>query len=550
MPQVPLYDGNQVQESGLPNVRVDPGVPSAEAFGGGAQKLLSETTGVLERAKKEADDAAVTDFDNKLASYANNDLFNKDTGALNVTGKDAFNITQERSEKFDSFYKDLKKNLHGSTQFVAADEAYQKRKIAHVDALEKHSSSEFQAFSMGTQQAKIKLAQDDAVTNSFDPKVVDQKIKDQYDAYDKLGGLDGKIQGQLDALKKEAASKTYKEVIGNQIDGLARGATKYEDIQKYFSTVRDGMTAEDSNATRDLLDKVGTKHEGQLKADELFSKYQNSETVAKAKLKDIKDDDVRAHARTFLDQAFADRDTAKTRDQTNLYQQLYNMQDAGQKPPETMLHQLTPSQQESLKNSGKKRIDDPKFVYELRTMAANPQTRDEFKKMNLMAPENYSRLSDATVKELTNAQTKHSDDAKFKGIETIENTIKNNYRAAGETVPWRLSGKETFQKYEDYRLAITKEIERTKDDSPENVDKITKSLLKKSILNKRAWFLPDVSTVNYRAGGVNPNSVDLSDIDPGVVEQIKSSLKAGGRNPNDENNIKQVYLDALKAGRL
>lgn len=557
-PTVQAYNGPQIEQAAVPNARVDTNVPSAVAFGGGAGALLGDVTEFAQKAKSEADAIAVQNFDNKMTSAAHDDLHNPKTGALNLKGENAlfkdgaaFDLSKERGDNLDKTYGELKQNLHGSDQIAGANRAYRDIKLAHSDALEKHISAQAAEFYDNTDKNGIELAKQEAATNWFDSSKVENSIQKKNEIIDRMAARNGLPATEVQVQKLKTTSDAYKDVLNQKIDGLIKGQTKYEDVESYFSNVKDNMTADDKKSINDLLRKTGAKHEGLLISDKLFDQYKDNPTKAYTMLSQdkIPSDAVREAARDGFREAMTSYSKYQEEGQKNLYQSLYNIKDSGGTPTPSQLHQLTPTQQEALKNYDKSRVDDVPFVYDLRTMAANPQTRGDFKKMNLVDPKNYTRMSDQTFKELTALQNKHNDDAAFHGVQKIEETIKDNYVAAGLPPPDKKDPASMLQ-YQQYRDSIDAEIRRTKDDSPDNINKVMKNLLKTTILIKRPWFLPDTATLNMNAGKLDLDHVDLDSIDPAIVNQIKTTLKNSGRNPNDEDNVKRVLLDALKAGRI
>ena len=128
MPSVPVYQ-KQVEERGMPNVRVDTDIP-AEAFGVGpsfnrvADAATRFAGGIAEIAAREQDRADKVRYDQSrvaLNAWERDNIYDANTGAAGTVGEQAFGIEDKLNESYQKFASEHRKTLANDRQREAFD---------------------------------------------------------------------------------------------------------------------------------------------------------------------------------------------------------------------------------------------------------------------------------------------------------------------------------------------------------------------------------------------------------------------------------------------
>ena len=235
MARVPLYGDRRIEEAPNPATPLSGEIPSREAFGGGqsAAAAFGAVEEMVLRAKKEADETAVQDADNKAAEAYQQLLFDDKNGALTKKGKDALDLPNTYGQEYDKRLQDIEKGLNGTAQRNAFKQRAFERKLQFSGALEKHGAAEAEILQKSTFKTGMEIARQDGVTNSNDPLLVKASIKKQHEFLDKLATMDAGIQGSLDLLKQEAETQTHAEIIQSYMSqGMDLKAENYFNANK------------------------------------------------------------------------------------------------------------------------------------------------------------------------------------------------------------------------------------------------------------------------------------------------------------------------------
>lgn len=284
-PVVPLYGDRKVEETLSTKTPLSTNIPSVSAFGGG--EPLAQGFGAMEKiilqAKKEADEVAVQEYDNNLAMITQEISAN----ALKRKGKDAAALPDEVSTDFDKRIAELDKTLNGSVQRSAARQRALERKQQLLGVAERHSNAEISQYKTGVYKSGIDLARQEAITNSADPAFVKGSIAKQHAYLDKLAEMDAGIQGSLDELKLEAASKTHMGVINSMVStGNDMSA------ESYLKENKDSLLGDDKIRAQAVVEEGSRAAKTMKMGDEIFGKsgsvtaaYKMTDQIEDAKLR-------------------------------------------------------------------------------------------------------------------------------------------------------------------------------------------------------------------------------------------------------------------------
>jgi hypothetical protein len=552
MPKIPSYEGLQVQEAPTPTPKISTDIPSIEAFGGGKSLQAFDTLDkILLQAKKEADETFVKEAQNKATILRNQLLFDEKDGILNKSGKDVFNASNDYNDRFDKEIQNIEKDLSEEQKAAFQNSLLDIKEKFRIE-VERHVSTEREAFNKATFQTSIKLNREDAINNSFDELAIKKSIEQQHADLDKLAQYDAKTQGSLDLLKLEASSDTYKNVLLKRIDNFSEFGG-VEETKKLFNSIQDQMTEDDKASIRNHLEKASSKHEGLIASDKIFEKYKFNQAKAFDELRKIKDDDTRLAARQYLGQAFNDLEGAQRADRENTFRFVYNKLDEAKGDIKILdkyassIRNLNPSDQQALvkyaeavrNDNLKNQVTDPRVFNELEKM-----TPDELKKVDLLEPKVFNNLSKSHFEYFTKKQTGGLTGKEFKLSQQTLKAIDSIYAEAGLKIPKKNDSPSRIEKYNSYNEQIKQQVMQSGDNSEANVINIARNLVKKEVLNQRPFF----SREEYRFYA-KPEDVDLTDIKPEILRDITNSLNKKGKAIN-EQNIKDLYIKALKLGRI
>lgn len=551
MPKIPSYEGLQVQEAPTPTPKISTDIPSIEAFGGGKSLQAFDTLDkILLQAKKEADETFVKEAQNKATILRNQLLFDEKDGILNKSGKDVFNASNDYNDRFDKEIQNIEKDLSEEQKAAFQSSLLDIKEKFRIE-VEKHVSSEREAFNKATFQTSIKLNREDAINNSFDELAIKKSIEQQHADLDKLAQYDAKTQGSLDLLKLEASSDTYKNVLLKRIDNFSEFGG-VEETKKLFNSIQDQMTEDDKASIRNHLEKASSKHEGLIASDKIFQKYKFNQTKAFDELRKIKDDDTRLAARQYLGQAFNDLEGAQRADRENSFRFIYNKLDEAKGDIKVLdkyassIRNLNPSDQQALvryaeavrNNNLKNQVTDPRLFTELEKM-----TPDELKKVDLLDPKVVNNLSKTDFDYFNKKKTGGLTGKEFKLSQQSLKALDSVYAEAGLKLPKKNSSPESWARYNSYNEQVKQQVMQSGDMSETNVRNIARNLLKKEVLNKKPfWF--DTEKFRFEA---KPEDIDIQDFDSETLNNLKRNLK--NLPPTDEN-IKELYIRALKSGRI
>lgn len=310
MPTVRTYGQRKVADEPLPDVRrtaaetnLSTGVGVEEAKAGKAQAVEQLGQGLTnagagfaaiaaeERAK--ANEAANLEASNKLARWTNERLYNPDTGALTVRGKDAQPLPEAVGGEFEKYADDVANTLKTPEQ----KEAFAKlraRQGTELDLqLRRHTYGEMQNFYADELKGMVTNATQTAIANAGEPRVVGDNLNAVTDAITKgakrLGMGPEETKGALDSARTQIHVGVVHRLLAEGKDKAA--AT-------YYAGVKDQVVSGEARAQLEAqLETASTQGDGLRSSEELWKtlgpKGENDpinldqmETAARAKYAD------------------------------------------------------------------------------------------------------------------------------------------------------------------------------------------------------------------------------------------------------------------------
>jgi len=557
MPTVPRISTPRVQEEGLPGARNTP-LPSADALGGGqsAATAFNAVDDAFQKIKRNADEVAVLDAQNRLSEWEQKKLYDAKEGLL-VTrqGKDALGIADEVQVEYEKYTSEIENGLSGRSQ----QEAFRRLRSDKFNDINKivqrHTTNEIEKYDDEQTQYGIKLEQANALKNFTDENSVMKSINKQSEMLYAFGKRKGHSQEWFDVENAKLISQTQVGVL----DNIMTSDSAMADIaaQEYFDKHKDSFTEEDRPKVEKALLEKTLLGKATRKADEIFAKNKGSQVSALNELQKIEDPKEKSATRSLLNQYFNDLDGAKLQDEKTKYKFLYNELAKSGWDQKTLtkyastLSLLEPSKQQDLRTltgavrGGKAdRDSDPNIKYKLIDLMKTPEGFSELEKINLEDPEFKKKLSTRDWNYFDSAQKKgfNSDENNFS--REVTKAFDNVYREAGFTIPSKKSAPSVHAEYNHFVEQVRAQMKSEGATSFEKATEISRRLTKERVLNK-GFFNTSRSLFKAR-----PEEIDVNDLDPTTVNVLKEKFqKRFGREPT-ELDIQTNYLNEMKKGNI
>lgn len=323
MPTVPIAQ-RRVQEQAIGVGRVATDV-SATAFGGGAPaqalgNALSDfgkqANDVIAAERARADDTMTKELDYKATIARNRMLYGDDgkSGALSRTGKNAMGAAEEFGTAYDQELEAIGSEAKNPTQRAFFEKIKLQHKANLNDTIQRHTFGEIKKYEENVTSASVKTAQEDAVLNYHNPKMIAESIGKQKSLIASFYN-DPEMKDPVTAAKvTEAVSSTHvgvtKRMLSNGNDLAAKN---------YYDTVKDQISGSEVADLERVLRIGSIKGESTRNADTIVAKAGGLQASLEA-AKKIKDPEVRDATRDRINQQFADIERAKKMDMETTYQ--------------------------------------------------------------------------------------------------------------------------------------------------------------------------------------------------------------------------------------
>jgi hypothetical protein len=415
MPPVVPTIRPQVAAAGPQRIRQNPDAP-IEAFGGQSADnfnrqnnalggLVNTVSRIYEVEQGKADDARTKEAYASLVD-AKNELYWGKQGAVNRKGADAADVTTTYGEQFKKTADEIRKNLSNDSQRGAFDEMYRKEDTEFNGMLLRHASTENQNYQRQTTEAVVASSMNDAVQNYALPNKVEESVQLQRNALGSYLAQNGADEKTIQLEVGKAVSNTYASVIGRM---LSLGEDKK--ASEYFAQVKGNIeSGETLTRLEKALEEGSIRGESQRQTQMIVGKSKDmSQAIAEARKIDdpkLQDEVVRR-----VKDEYALKESAQRQGQEQLFEGV--MAGIEQNPskdaiaPQTWLA-MTPQQRVAAETrirqvrEGIQPVTEWTKYYDVKELAQNAATRDQFLKMDLM--ELRPKMADVEFKELVNIQ--------------------------------------------------------------------------------------------------------------------------------------------------
>lgn len=554
MPTVPRYDDPQVQESGLPGVRVQTDAP-LEAFGGGqstsqaaaATQGLADTTERIAGIEKKKADNAVFIAADKQASDLETGL---QMQVMQMKGQNAGQAPDFVAKQWDKGTQDILKGLSNEDQRSAVSRSLATRWDSLNKNVQVHVATEAQNYFNDEVQGHLESSRNAAVLNAGDDSRVGLEVARQTAVMQDWANHNG-IPKDSDFFKAKLAdtlSSTHSSVIQARLD-----ADQPDLAKQYFDQNKSSMSAQDIVRTQKLLENSETLSQ----AKGIWSQVQGF------KLSDGSPDEAKMEATVNSMSGISDDRKQKVLEfvKARAGEQFMNdrRQDAANE--RSFMNDLVQAKQngqpldQAIKLADKYSKDDyDQSVKEaaIKKMYAPPDETDPHTYMDL-----YDRIQNNTAskKDVDNAfmqgKLKLSD---WEGLSKEQSKVQMEGVAPAQKMIWQQIKEEasaSISDKKDLATYLTAVQQESRGKTPDEMYKISKDILKKD--PKTQTTIP---WVNWTFGGQaqyksdvqksSANSIAMGtfqqDVGPDVAAKIAQGIQL---NDKRITNVEPAHIEAF-----
>ena len=566
MLRVPVLQ-RHVRERPLPSGAMP--VPPASAFGAEQAGAVSGVGDVLTRAgasglriaysemeaaKARADETAVYEGDNDLASWELGYLHDAEKGALHVRGKSAAGLIDHVREEFNKTADTIRARLVGDRQ----QQAFRRRALARWERInatvQQHTARELHEFEVTETVRGIGLATSAAVQNFFDPMRVKQELDDGRAKVSRLARLTG-------LGPDAAADETLKFTTGVHDGVIAQLLTANQPKQAeiWYEAAKDQITGAAQAPIVAKIQKANhetsIRGDAQRQADAIIragGKLQDQREKAKA----IADPEVRDRALDYIEHEANLREKAERDDGEADLLRAYNLAEQGglaavqratRADGSSLWLNLKGSSRSELRSYVRVRATgatvktDMGALYTLLTLSStNP---NEFLTTNLLDYRN--KLSDGDLEQMMRLQAQKREGKPAGEIfasEGLQNEIIDTGLRQMFGPDWEKKMKsdpDLSNRVGAFRRAVREGVERehpgTKATRPD-IQAVVDTLVAPTQRYVDGWFSNTPARYAFETAQAQVKSV--ADVPPGERQKIEASLRRKGIAVTDAEIVK------------
>lgn len=302
MAQVPRYQSSATL-SNLPSVRVR-SFETPESLGAGVGAAIQD---IADRAADTANAIAVMDAERKAREARLNLLFNQETGAYNVKGKDALGLSSTVTAQLSKSLEDIELGLSTPKQKALFRQRSATMIPETAAELNRYGMQEAQKYETEAVRAYKLTAANEAVIYYKQPARIQEAVQKIWDA-NLIEYKDSPAEA-LELANKIDQSRVYTAVTTRLIDEDPLMA------QKLYEENRDAFMAEDQQRIERMLEPKVKQQSAMLKAEQIML---TSPETWRTEVKKIQDPDERAlvSARIREEEAVRDREQKQLEEKT------------------------------------------------------------------------------------------------------------------------------------------------------------------------------------------------------------------------------------------
>lgn len=572
MPTVSTYGQRKVGTDAIPGARKTAGeTPLSEGAGleearankfealaglghvalGAGLALGREQQRVRDDEQRRADEIAVLNAQNQLATWESKRVYDPQSGALSQKGRDSFGLPEAVGDEFHQVAGDIAAGLGTDRQRIAFARVQQERGQQLDLTLRRHVYGEMQHYEGQELQALVDNSRSAAIANATDPRRVGVELGRAVDA---ITTHAPRLGLGPEEIKKQIAGVTTATHVGVIEELLAQDQTK--SAQVYFEETRSQINGDAIARVEKALDAGKTRGEAQKQADAILAAG-GTFTEQREKARKIDDPEVRDSVMQRLEH----EDTIRERDardqnervMRNVYDVVDRTHDVNKIPPATWAT-LSGGERASLHAYADRlakgiavETDLPTY-YSLMTKAGTDP--EKFATSNLL--EYRAKLGDTEFKQLTGLQLsiRNGDRAKadkelsdFNIHNDIVNDTLSVYGVDPHAKPASAQGVAIANLRGMLRTRVQAMEQLTgKKPTPDDIRGTLDELLSTSVKVPGSWW-------NIFPGGApffdsDKRIIDLTigDVPAGDRTQIEDALKRAGR-PVSDQTVLNLFIE-------
>lgn len=302
MAQVPRYQSSATL-SNLPSVRVR-SFETPQSLGAGVGAAIED---IASRAADTANAVAVMDAERKARETRLDLLFNQQTGAYNVKGKDALGLSSTVTAQLSRSLEEIELGLSTPRQKALFRQRAASLIPETAAELNRYGMQEAQKYESESVRAYKLTAANEAALYYKNPIRIQESVQKIWDA--NLIEYKDSPAEVLELANKMDQSRVYTAATTRMIDDNPLLA------QKFYEESRDLFMAEDQQRIERMLEPKVRQYNAMLKADEIM---QSPQDKWRAEAKKITDPDERAlvTARIREEEALREQEQKRLEEQT------------------------------------------------------------------------------------------------------------------------------------------------------------------------------------------------------------------------------------------
>ena len=546
----------------LPNrLRVNTDAP-AEAFGGGAasqsrvSNAMNQTLDIVKSESEKADSLAVLAAETELARKKQNMVFDPKTGLMTRKGKDAMPALQEFSKTFEDTSKELEGTLKTERQKLLFKQKASAQRDDFNGQLQKHAGQELARFSEEQSETRLVLAREDAATRFMEPDAIASSIETQKGVVVEQAVREGKSEEWVKLKTQEVGSKTNLSVLDRMVN-----SGNDQHAEDFFAQNKDSFSAGDLDKAKAILEEGTLLGKTQRESDAIMAKSL-SMSAALDQARTIQDPKVRDRVTAEVRERFQLDKIAKEDARNNIFDASANIiekngGDVTQIPRSQWAamslqdRNAIDARAKQLK-SGTEPVTDWGKYYEVKTLASNDSTRNDFLRTNLMTLR--PNMAEAEFKELVNLQTQMRKGGNANelmgGFRTQMQVVQGTMKSIGIKTDGK-PGTESAKKAEQFMRAVDEEVIAFQQQSGKKATSVDvqniadKLVIEATIPNSRFFGFFDKKVRLYEVEEGQTAIVEAKDLNRSERLKIEGILREMGQ-PITENNIMSVFNMTLE----
>ncbi|HEX7828654.1 MAG TPA: hypothetical protein VF787_03325 [Thermoanaerobaculia bacterium] len=567
MPTVPT--GPRVPTVGLeplPGVRVGASAP-VEAFGGGAAARTPDLSPLIEEArahfadeKEKADQVAQTRFGSQLSSLEER----LSLMAKQRTGEKAFTAPDDVDKEWQKGTDEIGKGLVDDTQRLAFERMKAMHQVSLNSTVQTHVAEQRKLYDAQQTDSYLTNERNAALASGL-PDRISLSIANQQIALTQHLQRIGAPQEKIDEAQGAVASDMHVAFLKQLVD-----ERQLVTARSYLDQHKGEILGSQIGDVEKLVKTGSILGQAQNNFDRII-KTDVDEKGAIDEVRKIGDPEVRQETEALVRQEFAERKTEATARRNALYQEASDAVDRRGRledvKPSTWKN-LSLSERSDLRSYAKKLSEgtpiktDLSVWYKLWNAAANPATRDEFAKENLLRYKGL--LSESDFKEIVGVQEglKAKDETaekKLNGIFTNEQIVDHAIHGAGLGYATQPNAKkEDAAVVNGLRQTINSEVLKleTHAKRPATAEEVTK--IANDVLAEHVVSTPGAlwgrNTVRKRLDQMGPEDTLIltpNDIPGAERDALRQQLRSRGLPVTNQTMITayREYLMSLGRGR-